>query len=225
MLGGAWGSHGTGSGRVTLTRRWCPQWDWFTTVGLVFGGLGLLTSVVLSDAAGVSAASLGIRPTEGKSAPRPTHGDHVFARQNRLHTPTGLAFVLPALTGPSSALSKAMELFGLNRTVAPPAAAPAPVLPPAPPVPPRGQATAFGCDAAIAYLHAYADPGFAIVCPGTDGGHQATTTCVNGSSPCSGEKLIVIADPCAAAYMNEASNSWVISGLAMAPIDPYGQCY
>jgi hypothetical protein len=225
MFGGAWGSHGIASVGAAGMRRLRPKWDWITTVGLVFGGIGLLTSVVLSDAAGASAASLSIRPTEGVSAPRATHASHVFPHQNRLHAPHGLAFVLPALTGSSSPLSKAMELFGLNRTVVVPAVATAPVVPPAPPVPPRGQATAFGCAAAIAYLHAYADPGFTIACPGTDGGHQATTTCVNGSSPCSGEKLIIIADPCAAAYMNEASNSWVISGLARAPIDPYGQCY
>ncbi len=208
-----------------MTIRLRPKWDWITTAGLVFGGVGLLTSVVLSDAAGVSAASRIIRPAEASGAPRATHSAHVIPHQNRLHSPQGLAFVLPVLTGSSSALSRAMELFGLNRTVAVPTAAPAPAVPPAPPIPPRGQATAFGCAAAIAYLHAYADPGFAISCPGADGGHQATTTCVNGSSPCSGEKLILIADPCAAAYMNEASNSWVISGLSTAPIDPYGQCY
>ena len=40
-----------------------------------------------------------------------------------------------------------------------------------------------------------------------------------------GEKLIAIAVPCAAAYMNEAHNSWIIAGLAKGPIDPYGYCH
>jgi len=92
-------------------------------------------------------------------------------------------------------------------------------------VPPRGHAIAFGCGPALVYLHAYAAPGFALECPGNAGGHQATTTCVNGRTHCSlGGELIVIADPCAAAYMNEASNSWVLLGMSRAPIDPYGYC-
>jgi hypothetical protein len=34
----------------------------------------------------------------------------------------------------------------------------------------------------------------------------------------------VIADPCPAAYMNEASNSWDLVGASDAPLDPYGYC-
>jgi hypothetical protein len=37
-------------------------------------------------------------------------------------------------------------------------------------------------------------------------------------------RIIVIADPCPNAYMNEASNSWVMTGASDAPIDPYGAC-
>jgi hypothetical protein len=37
-------------------------------------------------------------------------------------------------------------------------------------------------------------------------------------------RIIVIADPCPNAYMNEASNSWVMIGASDAPIDPYGSC-
>jgi hypothetical protein len=37
-------------------------------------------------------------------------------------------------------------------------------------------------------------------------------------------RIIVIADPCPAAYMNEASNSWAMMGASDAPIDPYGSC-
>jgi hypothetical protein len=38
------------------------------------------------------------------------------------------------------------------------------------------------------------------------------------------ERVIRIAEPCAAAYMNESSNSWVLLGITDAPIDPYGAC-
>jgi hypothetical protein len=49
-------------------------------------------------------------------------------------------------------------------------------------------------------------------------------TCVNEAGVCANEDLIAIADACAAAYMNEASNSWVMTGASDAPIDPYGAC-
>jgi hypothetical protein len=52
-------------------------------------------------------------------------------------------------------------------------------------------------------------------------------TCVNHDPECPGEHLIVIADPCPAAYMNEAynSNSWSdATGTFTRPIDPYGSC-
>jgi hypothetical protein len=93
-------------------------------------------------------------------------------------------------------------------------------------VPSEGEATAFGCGPALAYLHAYAMPGFQLTCPGSAQGHQATT-CYGGSTgayPCGPyQKMIVIADPCPAAYMNEAHNSWVIMGYGSG-IDPYGYC-
>ena len=49
-------------------------------------------------------------------------------------------------------------------------------------------------------------------------------TCINEAGVCANEDLIAIADPCAVAYMNEASNSWVMTGASDAPIDPYGAC-
>jgi hypothetical protein len=59
------------------------------------------------------------------------------------------------------------------------------------------------------------------MCPGYAQGHQATT-CI-GADPCSpGQRLIIIADPCPAAYMNEASNSWAV--LVGGVIDPFGSC-
>ena len=87
-----------------------------------------------------------------------------------------------------------------------------------------GEATEFGCSAALEYLNAYAAPGFALECPGDAQGHQAMTTCVSGASACSVQRLIVIAEPCPAAYMNEASNSWALIGASDAPLDPYGYC-
>jgi hypothetical protein len=84
-------------------------------------------------------------------------------------------------------------------------------------------ASGYGCAAALAYLATHAAPGFTFECPGYADGHQAMT-CINTPGLCSGMKLIAINDPCPAAYMNEASNSWVLEGLRSAPIDPYGYC-
>ena len=80
----------------------------------------------------------------------------------------------------------------------------------------------YGCADALAYLNTHAAAGFKIECPGYAQGHEAMT-CEN-AGPCPGEKLIVIADPCPAAYRNEASNSQVFAGLSDAPIDPFGAC-
>jgi hypothetical protein len=49
-------------------------------------------------------------------------------------------------------------------------------------------------------------------------------TCVDYAGVCPGSKVIAIADPCPAAYMNEASNSWVLTKQSTRPIDPYGSC-
>jgi hypothetical protein len=102
----------------------------------------------------------------------------------------------------------------------------APAPPPAPwdgVVPPPGQATAWGCDAALAYLHAYAAPGFTLECPGYADGHQGMT-CFDEPGSCPNAAVIAIATPCPQSYMNEASNSWVLIGRSNAPIDPYGGC-
>ncbi len=92
------------------------------------------------------------------------------------------------------------------------------------PVPPTtAQPSGWGCGPALAYLSAHAAAGFRFECPGYADGHQAMT-CVNVAGLCPGEKLIAIAVACPAAYMNEASNSWVLTGQSDAPIDPYGYC-
>jgi hypothetical protein len=95
----------------------------------------------------------------------------------------------------------------------------------------RTPAPAPGCPAALAYLATYAAPGFQSVCPGDAEGAQALT-CF-GHAPCApGQRMIVIADPCPAAYMNEAHNSWVLLHNALGTpipggntaIDPFGYC-
>jgi len=110
-------------------------------------------------------------------------------------------------------------------TTAPPAPAPAAAAPVSAPgvIPPRGQASVWGCAAAVAYLSAYAHPGFTFECPGYALGREGMT-CINEAGVCPGEEVIAIADACPAAYMNEASNSWVMVGQSTAPIDPYGAC-
>jgi hypothetical protein len=125
-------------------------------------------------------------------------------------------------------------------TTAPPTTATTGPLPtpatttPAAQTPPVVQATpsvaaepsGYGCAAALAYLAAHAAPGFSFECPGYADGNEAMT-CVNHAPECSGEHLIVISDPCPAAYMNEAfnSNSWSdATDTFTQGIDPYGSC-
>jgi len=50
-------------------------------------------------------------------------------------------------------------------------------------------------------------------------------TCIDVAGVCPDAKVIAISTPCPAAYMNEASNSWVIQGESSAAIDPYGYCH
>ena len=92
-------------------------------------------------------------------------------------------------------------------------------------------ARAWGCAAALSYLAANSAPGFQLTCPGFAEGAQGLT-CIS-QSPCApNQKMIVIADPCPAAYMNEAHNSWVLLHEAVGTaipdgntdIDPYGHC-
>jgi hypothetical protein len=82
----------------------------------------------------------------------------------------------------------------------------------------------YGCGPALAYLRSHAAPGFRFQCPGNAWGHQAMT-CANHAPQCPGSRIIAIAVPCRASYMNEASNSWVMLGLRHTAIDPYGYCH
>ncbi len=85
-----------------------------------------------------------------------------------------------------------------------------------------GQATqsGWGCQAALQYLSQHANPQFSLVCPGYAMGHQAMT-CYYRDGVCPNSAEIIIADPCPAAYQNEAWNSW---HMATGPYDPYGWC-
>ena len=108
-----------------------------------------------------------------------------------------------------------------------PAAPPAPATAPAPAsttTAPAPNGIGYGCTPALAYLQAHAAPGFVFECPGWADGRQAMT-CYNIAGLCAGAKLIAIATPCPAAYMNEASNSWVVVGKSNTAIDPYGYCH
>ena len=107
----------------------------------------------------------------------------------------------------------------------------------APALPAYGHATAWGCAAALAYLQAYAAPGFALDCPGYAEGHEAMT-CLHGTpqypDACLNGPEIAISDACPQAYMNESANSWLLTGQAAteqakfgvsySSIDPFGAC-
>ena len=122
-------------------------------------------------------------------------------------------------------------------TPAPAVVAPAPAPAPAPALPAYGGATASGCAAALAYLQAYAAPGFTLDCPGYAEGHEAMT-CVHDTSAypdaCPSGPTIAISDPCPQAYMNESANSWNLTGqlateqqkfgVSYSGIDPFGAC-
>jgi hypothetical protein len=114
---------------------------------------------------------------------------------------------------------------------------PAPTPPPPPAVPAYGQATVWGCAAALAYLSAYAAPGFALDCPGYAEGHEAMTCLYDTPAypdACPSGPTIAISDPCPQAYMNETANSWNLTGqlsveqqkfgVSYAEIDPFGAC-
>jgi hypothetical protein len=166
-----------------------------------------------------------------------------------------------ATTSPSTTTTTAPPATTTTTTTAPPATttttapaatpvpvpvpAPAPAVlastpppaPVAPALPAYGHATTWGCTAALAYLQAYAAPGFALDCPGYAEGHEAMT-CLHGTpqypDACPSGPTIAISDACPQAYMNESANSWYMTGqlsteqakfgVSYAYIDPFGAC-
>jgi hypothetical protein len=118
----------------------------------------------------------------------------------------------PRLPAPAA---PALETPAVRRAAAPS---------PSPTSHPDAQPGAYGCAAALAYLAAHAAPGYTLECPGNAYGNQAMT-CLDHAPQCGGRAIIAIAVPCAAAYMNEAHNSWIVAGLRSGSIDPYGYCH
>jgi len=144
-------------------------------------------------------------------APMPAHSrSDPNAQASRASGSAHLHSTPTATTLPVAASAPVVELQ--------PAGEPATTTPPSPP--------GYGCAAALAYLAAHANPEFTFACPGYADGHEAMT-CVNIVGLCGDAHVIVINDPCPAAYMNEAYNSqsWSDSeGTFVRPIDPYGAC-
>jgi len=154
-----------------------------------------------------------------------SHGAQATRHPNQSASPAAEAAA--SVTATSPPVSTATTLPPTT-TIPPPAASttlpatPPPSATPSVSVEPSG----YGCPAALAYLAAHAAPGFTFECPGYADGNEAMT-CVNHAPECAGEHLIVIADPCPAAYMNEAfnSNSWSDTSDSFTQgIDPYGSC-
>jgi hypothetical protein len=184
--------------------------------------LGFEITSAIADAS-ASPASVSVSPTSvaGHSAfhhavpPIPTTIETTMAITRPTPAPTR---VMPK---PSNPAVRTVSAPTVSRAAVAPAPRPPAQAPQAVSAP---VASSFGCGPAISYLSAHAAPGFHFECPGYALGHQAMT-CINVAGVCPGSHLIVISDPCQAAYMNEASNSWVLEGLRRAPIDPYGYCH
>jgi len=197
---------------------------WLRAVAISFA----ISGVMVGGIAATSGASGVAPPTSAAADVTPTSVTTSTVPASDDVPPPGTAATTTTTTTTTTTLPPAPPPAPAPAPPPPPAAAPAPVpAPPPPPVasalPARGAATASGCTAALAYLAAYSAPGFTFECPGYALGHEAMT-CINEPGACPGESLIAIADPCAHAYMNEASNSWVLTGQSSAPIDPYGAC-
>lgn len=145
------------------------------------------------------------------SAHAQTHVSEVALR------PAVTTTVPPTTTTTAAPVAAVPTPAPVTHAAPPPAPAPAPA--PATTVP-----SGYGCGPALAYLQSHSAPGFTFECPGYAEGHQAMT-CDNVAGVCPGTKLIAISTPCPAAYMNEASNSWVVIGESHAALDPYGYCH
>jgi len=190
---------------------------WTASDGSVlFASAVLLLSLclVMIDGAGTSVGAT--------SVPNSTPPTSARTQTTQLPVPTTTTTSPPTTTSTTPPPTTTTTLPPTTTTTTLPPA-PAPPQAASTALPAKGQATADGCAAALAYLSAYSAPGFTFECPGYALGHEAMT-CVNEAGVCANEDLIAIADPCAAAYMNEASNSWVMTGASDAPIDPYGAC-
>ncbi len=195
----------------------------------------LLLATLLSVTSGLVGYQVAVysRPAFVAVGPAPSKARATSAPM----TPTTTATLAPATTAGSSTALATNDATTTAAALAPTpttAVAPQPTRPsppvanataPAHPSPPRALAAAsnFGCAAALAYLAVHQAPGFVDVCrPHAAVGHYGYT-CVNVAWLCRGVSVIAIACPAPVVYMNEASNSFVLSGRSRAPIDPFGQ--
>lgn len=198
-------------------------------VSMAASGLAMLAKV------GVVAAVIVVVEGFLTAEPAPAvHQPHPVGRALALHTARATHVEgAPRPSPPSVAdRSQSSTVAGPARAVTPTTTSPEPAPASTPPPLPGPQASATasapdpgpGCQAALAYLAAHAAPGFQVACPAWADGHQATTICDDAPECIPGTAWIWIADPCPAAYMNEASNSWVLIGESAAPWDPFGYC-
>ncbi len=78
------------------------------------------------------------------------------------------------------------------------------------------------CADALAYLASHQAPGFVDSCgDGVAQGHLGYT-CADTPGRCAGARFVRIACPAPFVFMNEAHNTWVVTGQRSG-IDPYGQ--
>jgi hypothetical protein len=179
--------------------------------------LGVLLAVVFAE---LTFGVVGLCATKGDHH-SPLHPvaavvDAAFTQPSAIIGPAALPSVLPKPTSPTTIATARRNVPARRTATLKPkkTAAPAAVTATSP--------SGSGCAAAFSWLSSHSAPGYKFVCPGYAEGHQAMT-CIN-TAACPGVRVIVIAIPCPAAYMNEAHNSWIISGLAVGKIDPYGYC-
>jgi len=225
---GASGSSG-GSARAVAPSRWSVRrWVWMS-------GLASIAVFALGGVYGVPSATSS--PDYAAQAPA--------SALVATHAPTTTTTTPPAPTAttttppaPTTTTTTPPAPTTTTPTTTPPPAVLASTPPPAAPaLPSFGQASTWGCAAALAYLQAYAAPGFALDCPGYALGHEAMT-CLHGTpqypDACPSGPEIAISDACPQAYMNESANSWLLTGQAAseqakfgvsyASIDPFGAC-
>ena len=212
-----------GSGGALANSRWSVRrWVWMS-------GLTSIAVFALGGVYGVPAATSS--PDYAAQIPAST----LVAT----HAPTTTTTTPPAptTTTPTTTPPPAAPPTTTPTTTPPPAVLASSPPSAAPALPSFGQASTWGCAAALAYLQAYAAPGFALDCPGYALGHEAMT-CLHGTpqypDACPSGPEIAISDACPQAYMNESANSWLLTGQAAteqakfgvsyASIDPFGAC-
>jgi hypothetical protein len=197
--------HGSGRPRPRLTGRQKPLLGLVGAGGIVsLAAYGMATTNDLAPVAATSHHPAAVAPTTTTTGPPST-------------APTAAPITTTAPTSPAPApVSTTTTTPAATATTVPAASAPTTTTAPVD--------TGYGCADAIAYLRAHADPAYQIVCPADSGPGSEAFTCSNLPGYCVGFQEVIITDPCPAAYMNEASNTWVIDGKSSAPIDPYGSC-